>query len=245
MEIRSFGVGRRMRECEKVLATSLGGYTGRLILLPIPTTRDNIYINSTDRTVDSVIPFIDSSTTLVGYKIPDILITYARKVGAPVLDLSEDESFLAENSRISAVGAIGYMLTNRSTEPSGMTVGVIGYGRIGRELVRLLLLLGADVRVYTSRPSVAFELGESGIRASAINHSELFELDLLINTAPARLISVSELPPELDVLDLASGSIFDSGERLIKLSSIPEAFYPISAGKIYAEAVMRFLEGVS
>jgi hypothetical protein len=44
------------------------------------------------------------------------------------------------------------------------------------------------------------------------------------------------------ILDLASGKIFCECDNLKKLSSIPEAFYPVSAGAVYAEKIIKFLD---
>ena len=68
-------------------------------------------------------------------------------------------------------------------------------------------------------------------------------LDILINTAPARQIDDSMLQNDTKIIDLASGRVFDDSPRLIKLSSIPDTFYPITAGRLYADAIIRGLWG--
>ena len=242
MEILSFGVGRRMRECERILGELLRNISGRLVLLPIPTTRDNIYISGTDMTLKSITPFCGPNTIIVGYNIPGDLCREAASLGARIFDAGEDERFLLENAKISANGAVGYLLTHTAKDLSEISFGILGYGRIGRELVRLLLLFGADVTLFTTRSSVALELGESGIKSSVIDEGTDFSnIDVLINTAPARLIKEDSLPLKTEILDLASGNIFEPSARLTKLSSIPEAFYPLTAGRLYADAVVRFL----
>ena len=70
------------------------------------------------------------------------------------------------------------------------------------------------------------------------------ELDILVNTAPARLLKEAEIRGLLSrgrILDLASGNVFGESLEIVKLSSVPEKFYPISAGKIYAEQIARRL----
>ena len=242
MEIRSFGVGRRIRECERRLKMVLQGLSGRLILLPIPTTRDNIYVNGTDLTLGSLLPLFSADSTVVGYNIPPDLKEAALAVGARVFDAGEDEAFLLENARISARGALGYLLTNLTRDFAEMKLGLVGYGRIGRELLRLLLLFGAEVTVYTTRPSVALELGEAGVKSEVLDdNTDLSELDILINTAPARLIEESRLSERAEIIDLASGGIFEPSARLTKLASIPDSYYPETAGRLYAEAIVRFI----
>ena len=121
---------------------------------------------------------------------------------------------------------------------------MVGYGRIGISLIRWLLLFGAEVVLYTNRESVALEVGEMGLSSYLIGKDVDFSgLDILINTAPARQISPSDLSDKTTIIDLASGKIFDDIPRLVKLSSIPDAFYPISAGRLYADAITLGLWG--
>ena len=82
-------------------------------------------------------------------------------------------------------------------------------------------------------------------RASLSNYKrwDFSGIDLLINTAPARQVDEDSLPPDLDIIDLASGSIFPPSAGLVKLPSIPEQMFPITAGRLYAEAALRALEG--
>ena len=243
MEIRTLGVGGRLRECERILRLGLEKTSGRLILLPIPTTRDKQYITDTDVRVEEILPSLSPAVTVVGYNIPDSLKKGANERGALLFDAGLDEEFLLENAILTAKGTLGYILTRFEKDIADLTFGIVGYGRIGREMLRLLLLLGARVKVFTTRESVALELGEMGAEARVITESQdCAGLDILINTAPAKQLSEELLPEGLDIIDLASGSIFEPSERLIKLPSIPDRMYPVTAGRLYAEAAMRFLK---
>ena len=242
MEIKTFGGGGRIRGCVRLLRGALSEEIGRLILLPIPTSRDNMFINNTEVTLSAVAGLIDQGSLVVGYSLPTVITDRALEVGAKVYDASLDEEFLLANAKISANGALGYILTHGVKDAQDMRIGVVGYGRIGREMIRLCLLFGADVTVYTARESVALQLGEMGIKARLMDDlGDLAALDLLINTTPKRQIDEDKIPEGLDIIDLASGRIFEPRDRLIKLSSIPDAFYPETAGRIYAEGVLRFI----
>ena len=242
MEIRLFGGGKRLLECVRILTERLSGAKGELLLLPIPTARDKKYITDTDVRVEDVLPFLSPDVTVVGYNIPAVIESGAASAGVRFFDASLDEEFLLGNAILTAKGTLGYLLTRYDRDVADLSIGVVGYGRIGRELVRLLLLLGGRVKVYTTRPSVALELGESGVMAEVIGEkTDCRDLDILINTAPAKQLDEERLPPELDIIDLASGSIFEPSGRLIKLSSVPDKFYPKTAGRLYAEAALRFL----
>ena len=232
-----------MRECVRLLESAVGPLSGRLILLPIPTTRDNIYINGTDLTLGSVVPLLTNESTLVGYNIPRDLVYNAEEVGAAVYDAGRDERFLMENAIISARGAIGYLLTNFTRDIADMKIGIIGYGRIGRALLRYLICLGSSPILYTGRQEVAVELGSSGIDCRVLGEGcDLGGLDILINTSPTSQISIDDLDPMTKIIDLASGKPFPTSDRVTKLSSIPDAMYPLTAGRLYAEGILRFFD---
>lgn len=234
-----------MVECERLLlAGCFDDSFDRLIVLPIPTARDNKYITGTATAVGEVAAMLDSDTALAGYNIPSEITDRAAKAGAKIYDGANDEDFLLKNAELTARGAVGYILTNSKKDIADMSVGVVGYGRIGISLVRWLLLLGARITVYTNRERVAVELGEMGVSACLVNErADTSCLDLLINTAPARQLDESSFSDDLRIIDLASGSIFEPSPRLIKLSSIPDAFYPETAGRLYAEGIIKAFGG--
>ena len=123
-----------------------------------------------------------------------------------------------------------------------MSVGVVGYGRIGMRLVRWLLPFGCDLTVYTNRHKVALELCESGVSAKLMSEiSDLTHLDLLINTAPARQIDESLFHGDLTVIDLASGVSIPKSVPHTKLPSLPARLYHESAGFTVYRAILRNL----
>lgn len=247
MKIQTFGVGGRQRECEKVLSEKIGNRpSGQLLLLPIPTTRDGAHITGTEIPLSSLLSNVDSDTVTVGYGIPRDIVDEIRSTGGAVLDVGDDEDFLSVNAEITARGALGWILTQMQKDATDLKIGIIGYGRIGKSLLRLLLFLGAYVTVYTTKASVAEELCARGVSTSVYPWNACADgLDLLVNTAPAKLLSAEEEKRFLQnakILDLASGKIFGECDNLKKLSSIPEAFYPVSAGAVYAEKIIKFLD---
>ena len=150
---------------------------------------------------------------------------------------------------MTAVGAVGYILTTDSRVPSDLSFGIVGYGRIGSSLVRMLLFLGARVKVFTSRILTRLELGMCGVGSglncdTAVGGVDFSGIDILINTAPKNMaehFGDGKIPPEMRVLALASGDNFSGVSGVEFLPSLPERMYPESAGKTYFDAVMRFL----
>ncbi|MBE6645903.1 MAG: hypothetical protein E7612_11140 [Ruminococcaceae bacterium] len=247
MSIETYGTGMRLRAAAGLAGKKMPN--AKLILLPVPTTRDNKYVSGTDILLEDTLANAEDGFTVVGYGMPDWFIARLREKGAQAHELTRDEEFMRDNAYVTAVGTIGYILATENRVPSDISFGVVGYGRIGSSLVRLLLFLGARVKVFTSRMLTRIDLGECGVNSSladiSVNGYDFEGVDILINTAPKDMSGKfpgGKLPEGLRVLELASGDNFNGVDGVEKLSALPEKMYPESAGRAYFESVRRFLE---
>ncbi len=256
MKIENYGVGGRCREVMRRLVglAEEGGVPlgfERVILLPVPTTRDSLHLCGTDKLISDALGEVGEGDFVIGYGIPTKDTEKIKRKGAVVYDGAYDEQFLVENAEITAIGALGYILTELDRIPSDLKIGIVGYGRIGRALSRLLLFLGAELTVYTSKDLTRVELGSMGVRSARTPEGgeELpfaRELDLLINTAPTPLSrSVAHLKDSgLRIIELASGNNFEGLSYVERLPSIPDRAYPISAGRAYFHAIQKYMREV-
>ena len=257
MKIENYGVGDRCTEAMRHLmewehAGGVPGGVERVIILPIPTSRDGTHLTGSDRLLCEVLSGVGCGDIVVGYSIPEGDTEYIRSRGAGVCDVAEDEEFTLENAELTAIGTLGYLLTESAHAPSSMRVGIIGYGRIGASLCRLLLFLGAKIRVYTSKEVTRVELGGLGVESHGINYEcpeleDLSSVDVLINTAPRSLSTAfkgGRIPRGVRVIELASGNNFEGVEGVVRLASIPERYYPKSAGRAYFHAIQRYMREV-
>ena len=242
MTIHSYENGKRAESCiEHLEASEYAKNIGRIILLPIPSTRDNRTVLNTNIYINEVLDEIDGDTVVTGYGLPDSFKVAAEWRGGHVLDLSLDEEFLVENAYITALCTVGILLDNGEYVPRDMSVGIVGYGRIGKRLTNLLLYLGARVRVFTSRANTRIDISEYGVcSAESSDNADLSGLDILINTAPAAIFPRRIIPEGLRIIDLASGDNFPE-LKVEKYPSVPAKMFPKSAGKVWARAVERFI----
>lgn len=188
---------------------------------------------------------------VVGYEVP--LFLYEMD-GVEVFDLCEEETFLWRNARLCALGMVGILLTEHTRVPSEMRVGVIGYGRIGKEVCDLLAFLETPLVVFTSNQEVVASLSEQGIAPVLVNWKEKCpcnvnqclqncgispSLDILINTSPSPMGDVFYEGFFGTVYDLASGRPIPERVKHTRLASLPMRMYAQSAGV----AVYRAIEG--
>lgn len=240
--IHSYEQGKRSEACTEYLKAALHpNQVERIILLPIPTTRDKRTVLNTNVCINEVLDEVVSGTVISGYGLEEAFTVGAQRRGGRVIDLERDEEFLGENAQLTAMCTLGILLGSIDRSLKDLTVGVVGYGRIGRRLTNILLYLGAGVRVFTSREGTRVDLSEYGVASAASSvNADLGGLDILINTAPAPIFPPEGIPKGLRIIDLASGDNFH-GIEVEKYPSVPARMFPVSAGRAWGRAVERFI----
>ena len=243
MTVFTYDNSKRAGACRDFLLSSgkIGGFK-MLTILPIPTTRDGVHLSGSDVTLASLLIEAEPGEIYLGYAIPEFLRDSLLDSGAIVVDASLDEKFLLENAHLTALATLAHILSRGDVSVDCLSVGVVGYGRIGRELVRLLLSVGAEVRVFSTRRDTVLCLCSSGVDAThVLDGDPIPTVDILVNTAPARIFNeCSDVPDTMEILELAGGNYFGE-HRVTRLPSLPSRYYPETAGRIYAEALLRAL----
>ena len=187
---------------------------------------------------------------VVGYEVPSFIYEMD---GVEVFDLAEEEPFLWRNARLCALGMVGILLTEHTRVPSEMRVGVIGYGRIGKEVCDLLTFLETPLVVFTSNQEAVTSLAEKGIASVLVNWKEkntcnvneslqnngvFIPLDILINTSPSPMGEMFYDGFCGTVYDLASGKPIPERVKHTRLSSLSMRMYAQSAGAAVYRAIV-------
>lgn len=249
MRIHIVGADERLKICAALLEKNPPRAVRDIWLLPIPVTRDGICAAGTGIRLDEITDGVEAKDAVVAYGAEAALREQIVSRSALLVDPSRDEEYISANAYLTAVGAIGRILTEESAAPCQLSVGVIGYGRIGKHLVRTLLFLGATVRVFTSKSTLRSDLallGVTGVDSCSLSDGapDAFSgLDILINTAPAALIpsGAESALKNTRVIELASGKNLPESILCESWRSVPAAMYPESAGHELYLSVMRML----
>ena len=244
MNFEVIGGGKREAACRDSLCSRLSsGGIGRVLILPIPSSRDGTFVTGTDISLDRLSESLSSGDILCGYGLSPSFTARLEEHGITVLDVEEDPDFIEKNAILTAECTLSYIMSGSEAALSDMRVGIIGYGRIGAALCEMLLYHGAHVTVYTRRELTRMELLFSGVSAELVAEAGLKDIDVLVNTAPARLFSRAVIEAiDCEVLELASGENLPWAKKLTRLPSLPAKMLPKSAGKLYAEALLRAYE---
>lgn len=250
MNIHILGNDGRLKYCAELLRRQSFLGVKDITLLPIPSCRDGVNITGTDINLSETLTKMNTGDVLLCYGLSNEARRNAVSRGVTVVDVEGDEGFLEENAYLTAVGTVGRILCEEKSAPTELSVGVIGYGRIGQQLVRMFMFLGANVTVFTSKTELRRDmqmLGVCGIDSlsmSAIDADVLSRLDILINTAPAKLIKaeLTEALSAVRVIELASGKNFPETIGYETFQSVPCVMYPASAGAALYKSLIRMLD---
>lgn len=203
-------------------------------------------------------PFSDNCVLLdeIKHKLIDKLVFAGKSKSfgdIEIIDILSDEEFAARNALPSAEGAVLVALESYEATLAGSDTLVIGYGRIGKRLSRLLKAMNSRVTVATRSRSKASNIILDG--NTPVNTAHLKTLsgyDVVFNTADALVVDKNILmntDPDVLLIDLASlpgGVDFESGSELgftaLRALALPGKYSPRSAGKVVSDIVTRKLK---
>lgn len=192
------------------------------------------------------------SPVLVGVARPS-LREMADRAGVRLVELMDMDEVAILNSIPSAEGAIQAAMESLPITIHGSRCAVLGFGRTGMTLARMLHALGARTVVVARNPAQLARAFEMGLDTASFTELPgiVARADVIFNTVPALVLSEQVLRcarPGTLILDLASspgGTDFAAAHRLgLKarlLPGLPGKVAPHTAGEILARVVPRLL----
>ncbi len=226
------------------------------VILPVPALADG-FINAPFS--DERVPLDDISfepdAPVFGGRLDQAALDKFDAMGVKAYDYLLCEDLAVKNAVPTAEGAIELAMSELCVTLTSCRILVMGWGRIGKILSKMLRGLGADTTVYARR-------SEARALCSALGYDTLsdFELlanlgsfDVIFNTVPSIMLDrrrLSRVRDDTLIIDLASkpGGISmddarDMGKRVIWALSLPGKCAPVTSGHIIAETVLGLLKG--
>ena len=156
-----------------------------------------------------------------------------------VLDLLKDPRYLARNASITAHCTLELALAKLPVTLENCDVLVIGWGRIGKCLAKLLGALGANVTVAARKESRRVMVEALGYASCDIANIRPQNYRLIINTVPAPVLPAA-VGTALKI-DLAStpGII---GRDILWAKGLPGRLAPESSGELIAGSILEWLK---
>jgi len=239
---------------EKDISVPLIGGCDYLVL-PLPcTSGDSTILNFPPHIeLRDIFPLLNKKTCVLAGKVSDSLYALARQVGIDIYDYYTDE-FETLNAIPSAEGAIEIAMNMTDFTLCGSKCFVLGYGRIGKILSKMLSGIGAEVTVCARRKeslALAKALGNN-----IINLYDLFpsagEADIIFNTIPSLVLDRStllKLKKDVLIIDLASkpgGVDFECCKELdinaVHALGLPAKSAPETSCRILVNSICSFIE---
>lgn len=230
--------------------------SSKYIILPVPASRNKKVINAPFSNADIVLSeklFSNLKNKVVFAGIVSSLIEDVKPSGLYIRDYYQREDFLIPNALLTAEGAVSIALKEYGKSIFSSRCLVVGFGRIGKILAKLLKNMGAKVTVSARSVkdiSLAKISGFETTNVSKIN--EKADFDLIFNTVPALVLDaavLSFLSSARMIIDLASApggadkfAAEELGIKLIPALGIPGKCFPEAAGEIIADVIYKMIE---
>jgi dipicolinate synthase subunit A len=165
----------------------------------------------------------------------------------------DDELLAMKNAYLTAEGALGIIIANTDRSVKDMRTLILGGGRVGKSVAKLLHDNRSSVFVATiDHVEYAFaSIFSDGVYFFDEFYRDLSGFDLIVNTVPALVLSEDELKKVkkdcflLDLASLPGGIDFNAakffGLNAVHALGIPGKYAPHSAGMSVKESVFRIL----
>ena len=203
------------------------------VLLPVPSFPGG------DRYLAHILADLPDEVVISGGNLHSELLQ-----GYQTVDFLKDPYYLAENAAITASAAIGIVEERLGGSLAGFPVLVIGWGRIGKCLSKLLAEAGANVTVAARKDSDRAMIRALGSHSISITDAanQLLHYRAIINTAPEMILPNIVTQPDCVVLELASQPGM-SGPNIIDGRGLPGKLAPKASGRLIARTFIRLSLG--
>lgn len=202
------------------------------LLLPVPSfAPDGNIIGGGN--LSTLLTLLPKNIIVIGGNLDRPELDYYKTI-----DLLQDPMYLAMNAQITAHCAVELALNQLPVILECCPALVIGWGRIGKCLAKLLQQLGAQVSVCARKETDRSMLAALGYRPLEIRQADLSEYRVIFNTVPTMLYPVC--PGNGLKIDLASRLGLGS-EDVIWARGLPGKDAPESSGTLIANTLMPML----
>lgn len=206
------------------------------LLLDIPSFRPDGMLRGGQDLAD-LLPMLSEQVIVVGGNL-----NHPSLAGYPKMDLLADPDYLSQNAAITADAAIRVAAPFLKTTFRDTPTLLLGWGRIGKCLVKLLRALDCPVTVAARNDADRAMLRALGYDATDFLSltQDLSRFRLLFNTVPAAILNEQDLSDCRDCIkiELASQSGL-VGPDVVIARGLPGIHAPLSSGKLIADTFYR------
>jgi dipicolinate synthase subunit A len=229
-----------------------------IVIGPIPCSNDNETLNAPFHPekiqMNEVFRTMKKNQLFIAGRISEKIANLAKAYNVYAVDMLEREEMAVLNAIPTAEGAIQIAMEELPITLNGSQVLILGYGRIGKVLSRMLAGIGAVVTVEARKYSDLAWIKANGQKSVYINDLKTVtgKMDLIVNTIPHKILDsdlLETLGKDCLVIDLASkpgGVDFEKakalGIKVIWALSLPGKVAPVTAAGFIKQTVYNIME---
>jgi len=229
-----------------------------IVIGPLPCTNDDEMLNAPfhDRPIqiNGVFKIMKKSQLFIAGMINEKILQLAKAYNVYCIDLLKREEMAVFNAIPTAEGAIQIAMEEMPITLSGSKALVLGYGRVGRTLARMLSGIGADVYAEARKYSDIAWIKVYGQKPVYINElpGVIGDMDIIFNTIPGTVLDASlleKIGKDCLIIDLASkpgGVDFEKakllGIKVIWALSLPGKVAPVTAAEYMKQTIYNIID---
>jgi dipicolinate synthase subunit A len=228
-----------------------------VVIGPLLCSNDNVNLNATlyseNIRLEDIFNFMNKEQIFIAGNITEQISKYASLKEIETVDLLKREELTVLNAIPTAEGAIQLAMEKMPITLHNSNVMIIGYGRIGKILCKMLYGIGANVHVSARKThDLAYikSFGYNPISSEKLIDS-ISDMDIIFNTVPNLILDkniLEKVGNESIIIDLASkpgGVDFKEAEKMgIKTYhalSLPGKSAPLTAADYIRHSLYNIL----
>lgn len=229
-----------------------------VVIGPIPCSNNNEIVNAPfhDENIymNKIFECMNKDQLFIAGRISDKIVQMAEAYNISTVDLLEREEMAVLNAIPTAEGAIQIAMEEMPITLHNCNALVLGFGRIGKILAKMLQGIGANVYVEARKYSDLAWIKSYGYKTVMLSNLGLNvrEMNVVFNTIPSIVLDnevLKQLNSDCLIIDLASkpgGVDFDKakemGLKAIWALSLPGKVAPITAAEFIKDTTYNILE---
>ncbi|NLC68748.1 MAG: dipicolinate synthase subunit DpsA [Clostridiaceae bacterium] len=229
-----------------------------VIVAPLPCSNDDETIYAPFSTakiyINDVFKMMNKRQLFIAGRISEKIIHLAEVYKVYYIDMLKREEMAVLNAIPTAEGAIQIAMEELPITLHGSNALILGFGRIGKILAKMLYGIGANVHVEARKYSDIAWIKCYGYKPVFINELEnhVSSMDIIFNTVPALILDdrlLKKINNECLIIDLASspGGIDHEKARHMGLNviwalSLPGKVAPVTAAKYIRDTIYNVLD---
>lgn len=227
-----------------------------IIVGPIPFSSDGKTINATFSNDEILLTdFIKElkNKTFIAGAIKENVYELLKDNNVEIIDILKKEELSVLNSISTAEGAIQIAMEQTEITLTGSNILILGFGRIGKILSKMLAGIGANVYCEARKPEDLAWIQAYGYTPININELDenLYKFDIIMNTIPSIILdknNLYKLKKDCLIIDLASSpggvdkeEVKERNIKFVWALALPGKVAPVTSAKYIKETIYNIL----